>query len=171
MTAQFEQFKREKDHFFKHHPHSPIPHAERGQFTSLSYFPYNEALNLTLKTEEFEEKQSIQMSTSTGDIRDYMRWGEVHFEVEGEPARLTLYFSPEIQHFFLPFMDATSATETYSAGRYLDPQIEEDGSVHLDFNYAYSPYCAYNDNYSCPIPPKENRLSVRIEAGEKLMGE
>ena len=69
--------------------------------------------------------------------------------------------------FFLPFVDATAPDETYGAGRYLDIEPIGDGKFLIDFNYAYNPYCAYNDKWSCPIPPKENRLKVRIEAGEK----
>lgn len=168
MTPVLEAQRREKDLFFKTHPQSPIPKAERAAFGGLSYFPYQPALDLMLNLEEFEEKETILMQTSTGDAREYMRWGKVYFEVEGQQVHLTLFYSPEIDHFFLPFMDATSGAETYSAGRYLDPHPHNDGTLHLDFNLAYSPYCAYNPNYSCPIPPKENRLAVRIEAGEKV---
>jgi hypothetical protein len=69
--------------------------------------------------------------------------------------------------YFLPFMDATSGDETYGAGRYLEIEPLPGGKLLVDFNMAYNPYCAYNEYWSCPIPPKENRLSVPIEAGEK----
>jgi uncharacterized protein (DUF1684 family) len=107
------------------------------------------------------------MQTSTGDVRSYLRWGRVHFSVDDQPAELTLFYSPESGYFFLPFMDATSGQETYGAGRYLEPHMVDETRVQIDFNLAYSPFCAYNENYSCPIPPAENRLKVRIEAGEK----
>ena len=68
--------------------------------------------------------------------------------------------------YFLPFRDATSGKETYGAGRYLDVPRGENGQVVVDFNYAYSPYCAYGDAYSCALPPRENWLTVPIEAGE-----
>jgi uncharacterized protein (DUF1684 family) len=71
---------------------------------------------------------------------------------------------------FVPFLDATSGTTTYGAGRYLDLDPEADGSYVLDFNLAYQPYCAYSAAYSCPLTPHENRLAVRIEAGERLLG-
>ncbi len=67
----------------------------------------------------------------------------------------------------MPFRDATSGTETYGAGRYLDLEPLPDGSYDLDFNLAYSPYCAYSPSYSCPLPPPENRLGARILAGER----
>jgi hypothetical protein len=167
MSAILEAQRQEKDQFFKSHPHSPIPRQERANFQGLPYFPPNPALDLQLTLEAFDQKEAIQMQTSAGDLREYLRWGKVYFEVDGQQAHLTLYYSPDMDHFFLPFMDATSGQETYGAGRYLDPHPHEDGTLHLDFNLAYSPYCAYNPNYSCPIPPQENRLTVRIEAGEK----
>ena len=79
---------------------------------------------------------------------------------------LTVYANP--QGFFLPFVDALAGTETYGAGRYLDPEPLGGGRVLLDFNRAYNPYCAYNEQWSCPITPRENRLAVPIRAGEKL---
>jgi len=85
--------------------------------------------------------------------------------VEGEEASLTVYSNE--YGFFIPFVDSQAGKVTYGAGRYLDPELKEDGMLILDFNLAYNPYCAYNELYSCPIPPAENRLSVPIKAGEK----
>lgn len=160
-------FRQEKDAFFRNHPHSPILREERADFTGLNYYDPNPALDLEVTAEEFEEKADLVMQTSTGDANTYQRWGQIKFQVDGEDATLTLFFSPLNGHFFLPFMDSTSGEETYGAGRYLDPEPLGDNRFHIDFNVAYSPFCAYNPNYSCPIPPKENRLTVRIEAGEK----
>jgi uncharacterized protein (DUF1684 family) len=88
--------------------------------------------------------------------------------VDGRPTRITLFTSPEMHELFLPFRDATSGRETYGAGRYLevDPP-DADGRVVVDFNLAYNPYCAYNPDWSCPIPPGENWLDVPIRAGER----
>ncbi len=69
---------------------------------------------------------------------------------------------------FVPFLDETSGRETYGAGRYLDIEPEEDGTYSLDFNLAYHPSCAYDVRFSCPLTPAENRLDLRIEAGERL---
>lgn len=168
MTKQIEQFRQQKDDFFKKHPQSPLPPETRASFTGLVYYAVDPNLAFTLTAEELDPKEEIQMQTSTGDLRRYQRWGQVHFVVDAQEAALTLYYSPELGHFFLPFMDATSGSETYGAGRYLDPQQLEDGVFVIDFNLAYAPFCAYNPNYSCPIPPSENRLKVPIRAGEKL---
>ena len=72
------------------------------------------------------------------------------------------------ESLFVPFLDATSGRETYGAGRYLDLEPEDDGTYALDFNLAYHPYCVYAESYSCPLTPAENRLPIRIEAGERL---
>ena len=80
---------------------------------------------------------------------------------------MTLYTTEGSHGFFLPFRDATSGSETYGAGRYLDIDPDEDGTVTIDFNMAYNPFCVYSEAYSCPLPPTENWLDVPITAGEK----
>ena len=105
------------------------------------------------------------MQTSTGDVQSYIRYGRFQFEVEGEKTELTLYASDH--GYFLPFVDSQAGDVTYGAGRYLDPDPAHDGKFLIDFNLAYNPYCAYNEMWSCPIPPAENRLKVAIKAGEK----
>lgn len=86
--------------------------------------------------------------------------------MDGQAAALTIY--ADAYGFFLPFVGALAGTETYGAGRYLEPQHMEDGRSFIDFNLAYNPYCAYNDAWSCPRTPWENRLRVPVRAGEKL---
>ena len=93
--------------------------------------------------------------------------------MEGATRRLTGYVldgddAAEVDSVFVPFLDATSGTETYGAGRYLDLEAEPDGRYALDFNLAYHPYCVYAPTYSCPLTTAENRLPIRIEAGERL---
>ncbi len=115
--------------------------------------------------ERFDQPESVRMQTSTGDVQLYQRFGRFQFEVDGQPAKLTLFRN---EHgYFLPFADALAGSETYGAGRYLEPEELPDGRLLVDFNLAYNPYCAYNENYSCPLTPPENRLKVPIRAGEK----
>jgi uncharacterized protein (DUF1684 family) len=119
-----------------------------------------------LEVEKFSEEKHVQMQTTTGDIQTYLRFGKISFEVEGEDVELTVYSN---EHgYFLPFADALAGEETYGAGRYLEPERTEDGRLHVDFNLAYNPFCAYNEMYSCPITPAENRIKVPIRAGEKV---
>ncbi len=167
MPSPLQEFRAMKDEFFRRDPHSPLMDDQKKEFTGLNYFPENPALDLRLKLEPIKEQDKIEMQTSTGDVQEYIRWGKIKFEVGGEPAELTVYLSPGGHGYFLPFVDATSGQETYGAGRYLDLEPHADGTVDVNFNLAYNPYCAYNEHWSCPLTPFENRLKVRIEAGEK----
>ena len=95
------------------------------------------------------------------------------FELGGGDRTLTAYrlagAGGEVhESLFVPFLDATSGTETYGAGRYLDLEPEDDGTWTLDFNLAYHPSCVYDPRFSCPLTPAENRLAIRVEAGERL---
>ena len=161
-----EDFRREKYLFYKTDRQSPLTPQQKRSFQGLAYFPENPALALELEVEEFPVKDEIQMQTSTGDGQVYQRYGKIRFNLAGQPAELTLYTSDS--GFFLPFVDELANQETYGAGRYLEPEPLEDGRVRVDFNYAYNPYCAYNELWSCPLTPFENHLKVPIRAGEKL---
>lgn len=157
--------RAEKDDFFTHHPQSPLTHEQKDNFDGLSYFPEDNALNFELEIDEFDEKEQIEIQTSTGDIQYYIRFGKVNFEVDAEPASLTVYQS---EHgYFIPFVDSQAGKDTYGAGRYLDPELLSNGKLLVDFNLAYNPYCAYNERWSCPLTPWENRLKLAIKAGEK----
>jgi len=161
------EFRQQKDVFFKTDPQSPLRPDQRTDFDGLKYFPENPRLRITAKVEEYPDQQIVPMTTSTGAVKEYYKYGHFSFEVDGQTAALQVYQDLDRNTFFLPFVDATAPTETYGAGRYLDLEPERDNIFVIDFNYAYNPYCAYNENWSCPIPPKENRLAVMIEAGEK----
>lgn len=162
-------FRAEKDEFFGGHPQSPLTREQKKNFQGLKYFPENEALRLEVKVDEFPVKEGFDMQTSTGGVQHYERFGKFSFEVEGRMVELTIYRS---EHgFFLPFVDSQAGSETYPAGRYLEPDPLPGGRFLIDFNLAYNPYCAYNEMWSCPITPMENRLNVPIRAGEKLFHE
>jgi len=155
--------RAQKDDFFANHPQSPLDPEQKANFDALSYFDENDALRLELDIDEFDEKDIIEVQTSTGDVQQFTRFGKIHFDVEGEPASLTVYESGH--GFFIPFVDSQAGSETYGAGRYLDPHTLPNGKLQVDFNLAYNPYCAYNDHWSCPLTPWENRLKVAIKAG------
>ena len=155
----------EKDRFFRTSPYSPI--EDRANFTELNYYPPDPALRLELTLQEAEQVEELTIQTSTDDQQTYYRIGTVEFEIGGEAATLAIYKSPHHDDLFLPFRDATSGQETYGAGRYLEPAELGDGQLLVDFNLAYNPYCAYSEQYSCPLPPLENWLKVPIRAGEK----
>ncbi|PKB80423.1 MAG: hypothetical protein BZY88_08710 [SAR202 cluster bacterium Io17-Chloro-G9] len=165
--ADIDDFRKQKDEFFAQGHGSPLEHDQQRDFSGLDYFPENPSLRFEVDPERFDNPEEVRMTTSTGDIAEFRRWGQVRFFVDGQIAELALYQDIHQGHLFVPFTDATSGTDTYGAGRYLDPVLLEDGRVSVDLNYAYNPYCAYNDHWSCPIPPAENHLAVPIHAGEK----
>ncbi len=115
--------------------------------------------------EKLEQPEQIILQTSTGDEQEYWHVGQVRFNVNQDEVVLQIYEND--YGYFLPFADATAPKETYGAGRYLEPHDLGGGRLLLDFNLAYNPYCAYNERWSCPLPPLANRIKVRIEAGEK----
>lgn len=172
-TDAVEGFRLDKDEFFKTQPGSPIPEADRAAFTGLPYYPVDEALvfeNRVLEPYIGDEPSNFQIPTSDGRLRPAHRAGVLRFELDGAPRQLTAYtlHGGHGESLFVPFLDETSGTETYGAGRYLDIEPEEDGTYTLDFNLAYHPSCVYDPKYSCPLTPAENRLPARIEAGERL---
>lgn len=164
--SELEEFRAEKNRVFKGSRQSPLTPEQKKDFQGLNYYPENPDLRFELPIEKYDHPEKIEMQTSTGDIQTYQRFGRIHFTVDGQPAELTLY--ADSHGLFLPFVDALANKETYGAGRYLEPDILADGRVAVDFNLAYNPYCAYNELFSCPLTPFENRLKVPIRAGEKL---
>lgn len=164
-------FRTAKDTFFRSHPQSPLTPEQQRDFEGLNYFAEDPEYVFVLEPELFGEPEPVELQTSTGDTARYLRWARVRFEAGGSRQALTLYRSEATNDIFLPFTDAGRGVETYGAGRYLDVEEKEGGRVLLDFNYAYNPYCAYNDSWSCPLPPPENRLIAHIRAGEKLFRE
>lgn len=168
-----EGFREDKDDFFKTHPQSPIPEAERATFDGLPYYAVDEALGfdgLSLEPYVGDEPSYFQIPTSDGKLRPAHRAGVLRFQLGGTPQQLTAYTfdGGDGESLFVPFLDETSGTETYGAGRYLDLEPEEDGTYTLDFNLAYHPSCVYDPRFSCPLTPAENRLAARVEAGERL---
>ncbi len=164
--SKLENFRHNKDDFFKNDPQSPLTHEQKHHFSGLNYFKENSDLVFTVNVEEFPKKSLVNIQTSTGEIQHYQRYGKFTFDVNGKSVELTLFTSDN--EFFLPFTDGLSGKETYGAGRYLEPIDLGNGRLKIDFNYAYNPYCAYNELYSCPITPAENRLNVPIKAGEMI---
>lgn len=145
--------------------------------THLAFYPVNETYLVKARLEKTPNSSWFKMETS-GLMRPLYRvFGAAHFSLNGERVKLLIYQSQELMnneqyktHLFLPFTDLTNGTETYMGGRYIDLDFSaiSGNTITLDFNKAYNPYCAYVSGvYNCPIPPKENALPIKIEAGEK----
>jgi uncharacterized protein (DUF1684 family) len=139
----------------------------RKEFTGLHYFPPDESYRVTARF--VTDPEDVPISTIIGQTEPMHSPGYVEFELRGQRLRLTpVEESPNELSFI--FRDLTTGKETYGAGRFLDTPLPIDGKVVLDFNEAYNPPCAFTPYATCPLPPKRNRLPVRIEAGELKYG-
>lgn len=153
---------------FKAGADSPVPDSLKASFDSLDWYPVNRELRISAKFEENPQFQRIEMPRSKSGPETYIIAGWANFKVNGMACRLTCYQPnpKDSKTLFVPFRDLTSGEGSYGGGRYIDTRRVEN-RVLLDFNRAYNPYCVYNYDYACPVPPEENRLPVAIEAGEK----
>jgi uncharacterized protein len=162
-----------KDEWLLGNSNSPIKEEDRATFTGLAYYPVDLEYVFRTRLYKYDDPQLLTIGTTTGSEREAIRYGYIDFTVDGREARLYAYKFTAHQgtdleeYLFIPFKDATSGTETYGGGRYIDVTETIPGVVLIDFNDAYNPYCVYNEIYSCPIPPDENHLDVAIRAGEK----
>jgi len=164
-----EEWRKEKDKYFMYDFDSPIPHETRHEFKGLSYYPYDSKFRVRATMKMVKSDEIILMITSKDTNQPYRKSGYLEFTLDRKQHKLAAYKRAWVHendtHLFIPFRDATSGKETYGAGRYID--MEESKEYVIDFNMAYNPFCVYNENYSCPIPPRENWLSVGVKAGEK----
>lgn len=143
----------------------------RREFPGLEWFPVAPAYRIVARWEPFASPLPLTIASVMGYTTDYPSPGQAVFEIGGRELRLTpVLEEPDAKELFFIFRDATAGRETYGAGRFLYADLPEQGRVVLDFNKAVSPPCAFTRYATCPLPPKENRLDVRIEAGEKFGG-
>lgn len=163
--------RNETDRFMRTSPQSPFADDYKN-FKGLQYFPPDINYRIIATFKRSEQKKARVLTTSDGAEQNYREYGYAVFTLDGTESRLLILESigmgPIQQKLFLAFGDETTARETYGAGRYLDvSHTPGAATITLDFNKAYNPYCAYNDTFSCPLPPAENLLKVAVRAGEK----
>ena len=173
--AQLNKFRRDKNQAFRQGENSPLETAQKTQFDSLKYYPGDPALMPHADISRNKNPDTIRLQTTDNKAEKYLNWGSVKFNINNAPQELRLYLKADGRDstLFIPFTDLTNGHDTYGGGRYLDapvPKLNE-SEIKLDFNRAYNPFCAYNNAYSCPVPPAENRLQVAIAAGEKSFHE
>jgi uncharacterized protein len=143
--------------------------ARRREFAGLTWFPVDEAYRITARFVASAPGTTLDITNVLGQSEALPSPGEAVFSIGGRELRLTpVLEEPDAKELFFIFRDKTSARETYGAGRFLYTELPQDGRLVLDFNEAYSPPCAFTPYATCPLPPKRNRLPVRIEAGEKF---
>ncbi len=168
--------RAKKDTYFKEDSKTPLHLDLREDFEGLNYFEPNPAWHFQSVLVIDTTEAAFEMPTTTDRLPLYRKYGYVEFKVNDSIFRLYAYQNldflkkdPKNDYLFIPFKDLTNTIETNGSGRYLDISIPDKELISIDFNKAYNPYCAYDDKYSCPIPPFENHLKLRIEAGEKKL--
>jgi len=155
--------------------HSPLSAKAKKDFKGIQFFPVNMKYVVQARFVRTPHEKTFQMPTSSGMRKTYVKYAEVFFMIDNKEYKLNVYQSMDLiksteykDYLFIPFTDATNGAETYEGGRYIDLTIPATDKITLDFNKAYHPYCAYTDGYNCPIPPQENHVPVRIEAGVRF---
>lgn len=169
MAHRLEEFQD-----FKDTAKSPLATEDIESFNGLDYFEPDPDYRVTAVLNRFENPDTVLFETSTDRMPEYLVYGTLQFTLKDTLCALTIYQQVALMDdpvwgniLFLPFTDATTGVTSYGAGRYLEPEIPEGDSMEIDFNYAFNPYCAYADRWSCPIPPKANDLQVTVAAGVK----
>ncbi|ADD05492.1 DUF1684 family protein [Natrialba magadii ATCC 43099] len=179
--VELEEKRAEKNEFFASHPQSPVPPEERDAFEALEYFDPDPDYRVTATAEVHDDPEVVLMDTTTGREMRYLRVATLEFdlertdeELEDVSTSLAAYQleSPNQEPYFIPFRDKTTGQQTYEGGRYMelaaDRDLETGDELVVDFNLAYTPFCAFSETYDCPLPPKENWLDVTIPAGERF---
>ena len=173
-TEVIQTLRSEKDLEFRDPETTPFKDLEdAAQFSQLEYFPVYPSYKVMAEIIKTPEEPWFEIPTSSGITKTYRRYGLLRFGLGDRQVQLVVLQGKKMleteayrDQLFLPFRDATCGQESYGGGRYIDLKIPKGDSVELDFNLAYNPYCAYSDGYNCPIPPTDNWLDFRIEAGE-----
>ena len=147
------------------------------QVSSLSFFKPDRSYCVWATFTETPGTVPFMIETHSGKKKPFREYGILTFTIHDTPLTLHIYQSVDLlqdeahkDDIFVPFNDETNYVTTYAGGRYIDLSVKDivDGRLLLDFNKCYNPYCAYADGYSCPIPPRENRLTIEVPAGEML---
>jgi uncharacterized protein (DUF1684 family) len=161
------EYRRARDRFFAEDVASPLSDEDRETFTGLDYFPEDPAL--VLRVPFHPATGTVEIAHSTGLPRHYHLVGTVDVTLGDQVFPMTVLDGGD-DNAFLPFRDASSGVDTYEGGRYVPVEVLDDGTAGVDFNLAQNPWCAYDEEFACPLPPPENVLSVSIRAGEKSFG-
>jgi uncharacterized protein (DUF1684 family) len=172
--AAYDEFWKITDEEYKDPEESPLSDEDRLAFDSIARFSFDENYRVEAKWIPKKRQKPVKFQTSSDVVKTYQKVAIIEFVLEGDTLNLSAYQSLDLMrnpaykdYIFVPFTDESSGIETYGGGRYLDFERPEEEIIILDFNQAYNPYCAYSDGYSCPIPPRENHLKVKILAGAK----
>ena len=155
----------ERDRFLAEHYASPILEEHRDDFAGAAY--YEPDARFVFVGSFQEAATTVTVPSSTGAVSAYHSVGVVRITIESTPYTLTVLDDGD-GGAFLAFADGTNGDTTYGGGRYVGVETGDGGEAIIDFNRAANPYCVYDDEYSCPLPPAGNTITSRIEAGERM---
>ena len=170
-VATIKKERQDKNLSFRSSDNSPLEEVDRSSFDSLHYYAPDIIYRVDADYKVFSRPDTVQMPLTTGETEPYLKYAQATFNLDGQQNTLMLYLRVNTadSSLFVPFNDKTNGTETYDGGRFLDiekPEVNA-STITIDFNKAYNPFCVYNYNYSCPVPPRVNRLNIPVRAGEK----
>ena len=171
-------YQQELNASYKDASKSPLKKRDLKNFKGLDFFPVDSTFIVIANLTKTINAPTFEMATTTDRKPLYKEYGILKFNLKGKKCALKNYQSQDDlrdkkykNHLFLPFTDDTSGEESYGGGRYMDVMTTDekaDGTIELNFNNTYNPYCAYNDKYSCPLTPRKNHLDVEVKAGIKV---
>jgi uncharacterized protein (DUF1684 family) len=169
---RIEELRKEKNEWMKNNPNSPFNSKGKVIFHNLNYFDVDPGFVFKSKLYEHELKDTITIFGTKGEERKAVKYGYVQFNYSGKNHKINVYKNAAKNGMFyysIWFTDSTTNNETYGVGRFIDfEKVEDPNHIYeIDFNLAYNPYCAYNPDYSCAIPTKEDYIPIAIKAGEK----
>jgi uncharacterized protein (DUF1684 family) len=143
----------------------------RKEFAGLSWYPVSEAYRVDGQFVPYDTPKTMQIPNILGDVDSMMSPGTAAFSIGGQRMQMLAISDPDHpKELWFIFRDLTTGKETDPAARFLYTPLPVNGKLTLDFNRAQNPPCAYNAFATCPLPPQENRMPVRVEAGEKMYG-
>ena len=167
-------YQRQVNNYFKDASVSPLKTKDLKNFKGLDFFEFDSTYVVDAKIQETPDSPPFKMKTTTDDPADFRMFGKLVFKLNDKQYTLTAYENLDYldvevyeNYLFLPFLDKTNGFETYGGGRYIDLYLNNEDSITIDFNRAYNPQCVYDEDFSCPIVPRQNLLDIRIEAGVK----
>lgn len=162
---EINRWRAERDEFFGEHYASPLSEEAMESFQGLDYFDIDERLVFSGLMQNSVES-TMGIDSSTGSVSEYPVAGVVEVAF-GQDVVPLVALRGEEDEAFIPFRDTTCGAGSYGGGRYVAVDIGSDGSCIVDFNRAINPYCAYDPDFSCPLPPPQNWLDRPIAAGER----
>jgi len=172
FTLEIQEWQERQNKEFRTPNESPLTKEGLSIFKGLDFYKVNLKFRVEAVFKRTPYEPVFGMSTTTSRLPEYKKYGIAIFKINNIEYKLNVYQNQKAKtikgyenHLFIPYMDLTSGNSSYSGGRYIDLLIPNGDILIIDFNKSYNPYCAYNHKYSCPIPPSENSLNVRIEAG------